>query len=121
MSVVHQVAVRQHHTFRQAGSPGGVLDIGDVFGQAGMRGHVRAPRQHFLPGCAPNQNNMLQRECAAAARFFQDGGVVRAWVPFPQEDGPDARLCQHVAQFVRAVGRIDVDQHHAGPRAGQVQ
>ena len=59
---------------------------------------------------------MLQRKGLAAARFLEDGAIVGARIALAEEEGANARLLQDVAELVRAIGGVDIDQHH--PRAG---
>ena len=67
----------------------------------------------------PMQTACSSVRALAAARLFQDGAVIGARVVFAQENCPDARLRQHEAQLVRAVCRIDVDQHQAATGAAR--
>jgi hypothetical protein len=64
---------------------------------------------------------VLQRQVIAVARFGQDLAIIRARVLLPQKQRADAGFLQHVAQFVRAVGGIHVDQHDSGARRRVLQ
>ena len=63
---------------------------------------------------SPSQSDVLERERVAVARVGEDLAVIGAGVAFAQEEGADARFCQDVAQLMRAISRVDVDQHQAG-------
>ena len=121
-AVVDQVAVREQHALGRPGGAGGVLDVGDVVRAWRRPRRSRAPPASIASQeCLAEPDHMLQRAALAVARFVEDVAVVGARIVLAQEEGADARLLQDVAQFVRAVGGIDVDQHDAGARGGVLQ
>ena len=120
-AVVEQVAVREEHALGRAGGAGGVLDIRDVAGRGGVFGIVAAAGQHFLPRTGAQPYHVFERQRVAIARFGEDVAVVGVGVPFVEEERADPGFAEHVAQFVGAVGGVDVHQHDAGAGRGVLQ
>ena len=89
-------------------------------GVAVSRGEIAAAGEHRVPGRLAEPDDVFERQRVAVARFVEDGAIVGARVVLAQEEGADARLLQHVAQFVRAVGGVDVDQDDAGAGGARI-
>ncbi len=85
-----------------------------------MVGVVRAVREHLVPRGRAKPDHVLQRKPFAVARFVEKGSIVGARIAFVQKERTDVGFLQHEAQFVGAVCRIDVDQHHSGARRGML-
>ena len=64
---------------------------------------------------------MCELDLLALARFVEDIKIPPAGIALVQEDGLHAGLPQHVAQFVRTIRGVDVHQHDAGERGGQLR
>ncbi len=119
--VVEQVVVRQHHALGRTGGAGGVLNVSDVVRLGGALVEVAAACQHSVPRIRAKPDDVFELQRFPGARFLQNVAVIGARILLVQKQGADSGLAQHVAQLVRAVRRIDVDQHHAGPRSGVLQ
>lgn len=113
-AVIHQVTVRKQHSFREAGGAGRVLDIGCIGGDCGARVEIGSAGEYGVPGRFAQPDDVLQRKALAVARFIKNFPVVGPSVLGAKEQGADAGLLQNVAEFVTAIGGIDVDQDDAG-------
>jgi len=115
--------MREQHALRRSGGAGRVLNVDDIFGADVLLGIRSTLAQHRRPRIGPEQDDVAERHLRflSRARFVQDLQVVAARVLLLQEDRFHARLTQDVAQFVRAVGGVDVYQDHADEGGGKLQ
>ena len=119
-AVVDQAAVREHDALGQSGGPRCVLNVSDVVGRCVECGYVAAVGDHLVPGGVAQPDDVLEGQGIAITRFVEDLAIIRARVLLPQKQRADMGLFQDVSQFVRAVRRVDVDQHHPGARGGML-
>ena len=117
-AVVEQVVVGEEDAFGGAGGAGGVLDVGDVVGCGGVAREIAAAGEHGVPGRLAEPDDVFQGKGVAVARIVEDGAIVGAGVALAEEEGADAGLLEDVAELVRAVGGVDVDQDDAGAGGG---
>ena len=117
-AVVDQVAVREQHALGRAGGARGVLDVGDVAGVRRCLDEIRPPASMASQESSPSQMTCSSGKRLAVARLVQNLPVVGARIVLAKEQGADAGLLQNVAEFVRAVRGIDVDQDNAGAGGG---
>ena len=87
-------------------------------GVAVSRGKSRPPASIASQEGSPSQMTCSRGSASPLRESVEDGAIVGARVVLAQEEGADARLLQNVAEFVRAVGGVDVDQDDAGARGG---
>ena len=84
----------------------------------GVAGEIAAAGEHGIPGRIAEPDDVFEGEGIAVARIVEDGAIVGARVALAEEEGADAGLLEDVAEFVRAVGGVDVDEDDAGAGGG---
>ena len=87
-------------------------------GGGGVAGEIAAAGEHGVPGRIAEPDDVFERKGVAVAGIVEDVAVVGARVALAEEEGADAGLLEDVAEFVRAVGGVDVDQDDAGAGGG---
>src|SRR6185369_1151225 len=113
-AVVDQVVVREQDALGRPGGAGGVLYVGHVAGRGRVWREIAAGGEHRVPGRLAEPDDVFERNWLTVARIFKDCAIIGPRIMLAQEEGADARLLQNVAEFVRAVGGVDVDQDDTG-------
>ncbi len=127
VAVVEDVAVRERRALRGAGRAARVLDVDRVAG--GERGLAR--RQRVRPGLAGAREQRVPLGAPEPEHVGQCGqlradlldhrDVVRRLERARGDQRPAAGLGERVAQLGRPVRRVDVDEHRADPRGGELR
>lgn len=83
------------------------------------------PRDHARPHRIRHRHNVPQHRILRGPhvphRLGEHGRIVRRAEAVDQKQHRRVGLPEHVTQFVRAVGRVDVHQHGPDPRAAELQ
>ena len=144
--VEQDIAMRQHRALRISGGAGRVLNVDRIVRtEPGL--HVLqlllryilafreqlVPRQHARRRAAAQRDHPLQLRKRLAlqltrrgrgqlrTRFVDHLEIVRRFIRIDKCQPANIRLPQRVFQLARAIGRVDIDQHHANPRGGKLQ
>ena len=93
-----------------------------VVGGGGVAREIAAAGKHGVPGRIAEPDDVFEGERIGVARtvsrVIEDGAIVGAGIALPEEQGADAGFPEDVAEFVRAVGGVDIDEDDAGAGGG---
>ncbi len=112
--------MREEHALGDAGGAGRVLHVGR-FVRVRAMDYAVGFAQERVPIGAAEVDDVFERGRGALERLFQDGLIIRAAVLAVEEQRADARLAHYKRHLVRAVSRVDIDQHHACQRATELE
>ncbi len=114
VAVVEDVVVRERRALGEARGAARVLDVDRVVeAQLGKLGRGVAAGQQLVPRRRVEEDHALQRR-AARADLLDHRCVVGRLERGRGDEHPAARLVERVLELGGAVGRVDVDEDHAG-------